>query len=90
MKKKTNSFVWDVFDILLSKLLESAQSVHRACNRLEITIKRNNNTEIKIIIKDMSQEDRYTREELVRMLEIIRTEENIQNWKVPEPEWYEA
>lgn len=36
-------------------------------------------------IQDTREEDGYSREELYRMLRLIRQHEELQEWKVPEP-----
>lgn len=37
-----------------------------------------------MVCRDTSQPDGYSREELVKMLQIIREQEKIMGWKVPE------
>jgi len=40
--------------------------------------------EVTVIFRDTSMDNHYSREELVKMLDLIRKEEKFQNWKVPE------
>jgi len=44
------------------------------------------NWEVTVIYRDTTKEDGYSREELYRMLKLIRKEEIRQQWKIPEPE----
>jgi|WetSurMetagenome_2_1015567.scaffolds.fasta_scaffold604395_1 hypothetical protein len=58
---------------------------HICANRREGWIEnKKNNTEIKIIMKDLNEPDRYSREEVVTMFLIVKREEQITGWKVPE------
>lgn len=41
--------------------------------------------EVTTIVRETSQPDGYSREELLSMLRLIRTHEEFQHWKVPEP-----
>jgi hypothetical protein len=42
--------------------------------------------ELSLTIRQTTEEDGYSREELVRMLRLVREQEKSQGWKVPEPE----
>ena len=41
--------------------------------------------EVTITNRDTTEPDSYSREELIRLLALIRTQEETQQWKVPEP-----
>ena len=43
-----------------------------------------NHYEVTITFLDKSKENHYSREELVEIMNLVRTEEKYQNWKVPE------
>jgi hypothetical protein len=42
--------------------------------------------EVTLTVRDPTQDDGYSREELMRFLKIVRESEQEQGWKVPEPD----
>lgn len=41
--------------------------------------------EVRVVTRDTREPDGYSREELVMMLQLVRSEERRQGWRVPEP-----
>ena len=70
--------------VLYGLRLSTKSSSVAACANRHTTTCRAGSVEVTVMVRDTSRPDGYSREELVEMLRLVREQELLQGWRVPE------